>query len=66
VVYRANLKDPLAFLNIQAFPMRDKDIVYIADAPSVDMQKFLGILSSSMGIVSSSIYSINNISTIGQ
>ena len=46
--------------------MRDKDIVYIADAPSVDMQKFLGILSSSMGVVSSSIYSINNISTIGQ
>jgi polysaccharide export outer membrane protein len=66
VVYRANLKDPLAFLNIQAFPMHDKDIVYIADAPSVDMQKFLGILSSSMGIVSSSIYSINNIGTIGQ
>jgi polysaccharide export outer membrane protein len=66
VVYRANLKDPLAFLNLQAFPMRDKDIVYIADAPSVDLQKFLGVLSSSVGIVSSSIYSINNLSNIGQ
>lgn len=54
VVYQLNLKDPISFLNAQEFPMKDKDILYIADAPSTGLQKFLGILSSS-------VYSINTI-----
>jgi polysaccharide export outer membrane protein len=58
VVYRLNLENPASFLNAQEFPMRDKDILYIADAPSVGLQKFLSILSSS-------VYSVNSIVNLG-
>jgi polysaccharide export outer membrane protein len=48
VVYRLDLKDPASFLVAQNFPMRDKDVVYVANAPSAELQKFLNILTSSI------------------
>lgn len=48
VVYRIDLKDPGSFLVAQNFPMRDKDIIYVAEAPSAELQKFLNILTSSI------------------
>ena len=53
VVYQLNLKDPRSFLVAQNFPVKNKDVVYVANAPSAELQKFLGILTSS-------IYSISN------
>jgi polysaccharide biosynthesis/export protein len=46
VVYRANLRDPATFFNAQGFPMRNKDILYVANAPGAELQKFLNIVSS--------------------
>ncbi len=53
VVYRVDLKDPRAFLAAQNFPMKNKDVVYVANAPAAELQKFLNILTSSLFSVSS-------------
>lgn len=58
VVYRVDLKDPRAFLVAQSFPMKNKDVVYVANAPGAELQKFLNILSSSL-------FSINRIVNLG-
>jgi polysaccharide export outer membrane protein len=46
VIYRADLRNPATLFAAQHFPMRDKDILYIATAPISDLQNFVGILSS--------------------
>jgi polysaccharide export outer membrane protein len=48
VVYRADLSDPTTFFSAQRFAVRNGDVLYIANAPSVELQKFLGILVSSI------------------
>lgn len=53
VVYRIDLKDPRTFLIAQNFPVRDKDVIYVANAPAADLQKFLNILTSSIFSVTS-------------
>jgi polysaccharide export outer membrane protein len=52
VVYRVDLKDPRTFLIAQNFPLRNKDVVYVANAPSAELQKFLNILASSLYSIS--------------
>jgi polysaccharide export outer membrane protein len=46
VVYRVNLRDPASFFTAQGFPMRNRDVMYVANAPGNELQKFLNILSS--------------------
>ena len=46
VVYRVDLKDPATFFVAQGFPMRTKDVMYVADAPAAELQKFLNLVSS--------------------
>ena len=46
VVYKVNLRDPSLFFVAQGFPMRNKDVMYVADAPSAELQKFLNLVSS--------------------
>ena len=48
VIYRINLTDPTAFLTAQNFPMRNKDVLYVSNATSVELQKFLNILVSAI------------------
>ncbi|MEG3146496.1 polysaccharide biosynthesis/export family protein [Sphingomonas sp. RT2P30] len=45
VIYRVDMSDPSTFFVMQSFPMRDKDIVYVSNAPIVDFQKFAGLVS---------------------
>lgn len=57
VVYRINLSDPKMLFNAQQFPINNRDVVYISNAPLVDFNKFLGIISSTIfsvvGVVNS-------------
>lgn len=46
VVFRANMRDPSSLFAIQKFPMQDKDIIYITNADSVELLKFLNIVNS--------------------
>lgn len=59
VVYRVDLKDPRAFLVAQNFPIKNKDVVYVANAPAAELQKFLNILTSS-------IFSVRGLVNLGR
>jgi polysaccharide export outer membrane protein len=44
VVYRVDLKDPRSLFWIQSFPIKDKDVLYVSNAPASELQKFLSLL----------------------
>lgn len=46
VVYRVDLKNPATFFAAQEFPIKNKDILYVSNAPAAELQKFLTILTS--------------------
>ena len=46
VIYRLNLRKPEGFFMAQKFEVRDDDIVYVANAESVEFTKFLNLVSS--------------------
>jgi polysaccharide export outer membrane protein len=46
VIYQFDLNDPGTFFASQNFPMKNKDMVYVATASSVELLKFLAIISS--------------------
>ena len=46
VVYRVNMRDPSAYFWARRFPVRNKDILYVATAPLNDVQKAMSVLSS--------------------
>lgn len=48
VIYRVDLKSPETFFAAQNFPIRDKDVLYVSNAPLADLQKFLAIISSTV------------------
>ncbi|WP_308599056.1 polysaccharide biosynthesis/export family protein [uncultured Desulfovibrio sp.] len=41
VVYQVNFNDPGTFFVTQNFPMQDKDVLYVANMPSAEIEKFL-------------------------
>jgi polysaccharide biosynthesis/export protein len=44
VVYRVDLTDPSSFFLMQSFPIENKDVLYVSNAPVTEMQKFLNLL----------------------
>lgn len=46
VIYRVDMKDPGTFFVAQSFPIHDKDVMYVSNAPLVDLQKFVNMVSS--------------------
>lgn len=48
VIYRINLKDPSSFFVAQSFPVHDKDVIYASNAPLADIQKFVGVITSTI------------------
>ncbi len=46
VIIRVNMRDPSAYFLAQQFPMADKDILYVSNADSVEVVKFLDIINS--------------------
>ncbi|WP_197538745.1 polysaccharide biosynthesis/export family protein [Azoarcus sp. KH32C] len=59
VVYRVDLTDPRSFFIAQGFPVRNKDVMYVANAPASELQKFLNILTSSL-------FSVNSLISLGR
>lgn len=49
VVYRIDFADPAAFFVAQDFPMSNKDVIYVSNAPAAELQKFLNIVGSVVG-----------------
>ena len=48
VIYRINLRDPGSFFAAQRFNMRNHDVVYVTNAPSSDVQKFVNIIGAAI------------------
>jgi polysaccharide biosynthesis/export protein len=46
VAFRIDLKDPASFFAIQSFPIENRDILYVSNAPITEIQKFLNVLFS--------------------
>lgn len=44
VVYQIDFSQPSSFFAVQNFPMQDKDVLYVANMPSAELQKFLGMV----------------------
>lgn len=48
VIYRVNLKDPASFFVAQGFPIQNKDVLYVSNAPAAELQKFLNLIVSAI------------------
>ena len=46
VIYRINMKDPSTFFIAQSFPIRNRDVLYVSNAPLADIQKFVNVIYS--------------------
>ena len=44
VIYRVDLRDPRSLFWIQSFPVKDKDVLYVSNAPVWELQKFMNLL----------------------
>lgn len=59
-VYRVNLLEPQSLFLLQRFPMQDKDIVYVSNAPLSEFQKFLRMIFSVTSPITSTTNSIRS------
>ncbi|KUG29008.1 capsular polysaccharide biosynthesis/export periplasmic protein wcbc [hydrocarbon metagenome] len=62
VVYKINLRDPATFFAAQSFPIKDKDVLYVSNAPAADTMKFLDIITSVLSPSATSLNYIRNFS----
>lgn len=53
VVYRVNLRDPKAYFYAKGFTIRDRDVLYVANSPLSELQKFLQIVAGAQSVVNS-------------
>lgn len=44
VIYRLNLKDPINYIVAQNFAVKDKDLIYVSNAPGVEFRKFVSLI----------------------
>lgn len=57
VIYKLNLREANSFFLARAFAMKDKDILYVASAPTDPLKKFLGMV----GLITSPVISGSSI-----
>jgi polysaccharide export outer membrane protein len=43
-VFRIDLSDPRSFFLIQSFPIENRDVLYVSNAPITEIQKFLNVI----------------------
>lgn len=46
VVFKMDLTDPATFFAAQSFPIKDKDVIFVSTAPSVQLSKFLSLIAA--------------------
>lgn len=49
VIYRLTLRDPKSYFLARSFRMRDKDVLYVANATGAELQKFLNLVATVSG-----------------
>lgn len=58
VIYRLSLRDPVSYITAQNFPIKNKDVIYVSNAPGADFAKFMTMLSQGLYFMGT----INNLS----
>ncbi|WP_333825792.1 polysaccharide biosynthesis/export family protein [Pinisolibacter sp.] len=53
IVYRLNLRQPEGFALAQRIPLRNKDVVYVANADGTELLKFIRLMQATTGVVAS-------------
>jgi len=61
VIYDVNLRDPAGYFLASKFEMRNKDVIYIANAQSVEVSKFLNYLRLIIATVNDPVTTANNV-----
>jgi len=46
VVYQVDLRDPASFFITQNFPVQNRDVIYVANSPAAEFEKFLRLVVS--------------------
>jgi polysaccharide biosynthesis/export protein len=46
VIYRLNLRDPDGFFLAQQFPIMNRDVIYVSNAPFTDVQKVMSVATT--------------------
>jgi polysaccharide export outer membrane protein len=64
IIYNINLRDPPGFFLATRFEVRNKDFIYIANAPSVDTSKVLDYIRLITGTINDPIVAANNVTNI--
>ena len=64
VIYNLNLRDPSGFFLATKFEVRNKDFIYIANAPSIETSKVLNHIRLITGTINDPIVAANNVSNI--
>ena len=65
VVYRLNLKDVKSYFDAERFPIEDKDIIYVANAPLTELQKVFTLINTVTGPVISGVVVSRSVSNGG-
>lgn len=50
VIYRVNMRDPNGFFLARRFPIRNKDILFVSNAPLTEVQKVMSMLLPVLGL----------------
>jgi polysaccharide export outer membrane protein len=48
VIYRVDLKNPETYFAAQRFAMKDGDIIYVANSPAAEFQRFVNVVASTV------------------
>jgi polysaccharide biosynthesis/export protein len=59
VIYKIDLLDPASFFVAQSFPVDNRDVLYVSNAPAAELQKFMNILYSG-------IYSVSTVRSLAR
>lgn len=58
VVYQINLKEPQGYFVAQAFPIRDRDLIYVANTDTVQLAKLANLVHTFTSLFSTTSYTL--------
>jgi polysaccharide export outer membrane protein len=66
VIYQVSLRDPASFFVTQNFPVRDRDVIYVANAPARELEKFLRLMGMVFSPATSTLNTVSAIERLSQ
>jgi polysaccharide biosynthesis/export protein len=64
VIYNLDLRDPAGYFLASKFEIRNKDVIYVSNASSVEASKFLTYVRLVLGTINDPIYTAINVYTL--